>query len=94
MKTLILPVAGQSARFPGMRPKWLLTMPDGFLMVEKSVSLFNLNVFSRIIVVVLKEHLIKHANKKKLLLSLKKNISKKIEIVELNKPKSCKAETV
>jgi hypothetical protein len=26
--TLILPVAGKSSRFPNMRPKWLLTMPD------------------------------------------------------------------
>ena len=94
MNTLILPVAGQSARFPGMRPKWLLTMPDGLLMIEKSVSLFNLNVFSRIVVVALKEHLMEYTNKKKLLFSLKKNISKKIEIVALNKSTSCQAETV
>ena len=32
MKILLLPVAGQSARYPGMRPKWLLTMPNGKLM--------------------------------------------------------------
>ena len=37
MKTLILPVPGRSSRFPGMRPKWLLTMPDGKLMLEKHV---------------------------------------------------------
>jgi len=37
MKTLLLPVAGKSARYPGMRPKWLLTMPNGKLMIEQSV---------------------------------------------------------
>ena len=36
MKNLILPVAGQSSRYPNMRPKWLITMPDGKLMIEKS----------------------------------------------------------
>ena len=34
MKNLILPVAGQSSRYPNMRPKWLITMPDGKLMIE------------------------------------------------------------
>lgn len=57
MKTLILPVAGKSSRFPGMRPKWLLTMPDGKLMIEKAVELFNLQGFEKIVVVCLKEHL-------------------------------------
>ena len=37
MTTLILPVAGKSSRFKGLRPKWLLTMPDGKLLIEKSI---------------------------------------------------------
>ena len=57
MKSLIIPVAGKSSRYPGMRPKWLLTMPDGKLMIEKSVSLFNLNKFKRIIIIALNEHI-------------------------------------
>ena len=36
MKNLIIPVAGQSSRFPNMRPKWLMTMPDGSIMLEKN----------------------------------------------------------
>ena len=40
-KSLIIPVAGKSSRYPGMRPKWLLTMPDGKLMLEKSIELFE-----------------------------------------------------
>lgn len=43
MKTLILPVAGRSSRFPGMRPKWLLTMPDGKLMLEKAVERLDMS---------------------------------------------------
>lgn len=34
MTTLILPCAGKSSRFPGLRPKWQLTCPDGRMMVE------------------------------------------------------------
>ena len=56
MKSLIIPVAGKSSRYPGMRPKWLLTMPDGKLMIEKSVSLIDLNKFKRIIIIALNEH--------------------------------------
>lgn len=94
MNSLILPVAGKSSRYPNMRPKWLITMPDGKLMIEKSVSNFNLKFFNKIYIVVLEEHLKSYVNKKNLILSLKKNISKKIELIVLNKPTSCQAETV
>jgi 2-C-methyl-D-erythritol 4-phosphate cytidylyltransferase len=66
MKTLILPVAGRSSRFPGMRPKWLLTMPDGKLMLEKAVECLEMNDFDRILVVCLKEHLDTYLTKKSL----------------------------
>ena len=91
MKTLLLPVAGQSARYPGMRPKWLLTMPNGKLMIEQSISKLNCNKFDKIYVIALKEHLDKYVIKKKLLASLKKNISKKIEIFSLDKNTTCQA---
>ena len=94
MKNLILPVAGQSSRYPNMRPKWLITMPDGKLMIEKSVSKFNLKSFDKIYIVVLKEHINKYVDRKNLLISLKKNISKNIKLVELNKHTSCQAQTV
>ena len=91
---LILPVAGQSSRYPNMRPKWLITLPDGKLMIEKSVENFNLKIFKKIYIVVLKEHIKKYVDKKNLIKSLKKNISKKIELIELKNPTSCQAETV
>ena len=34
-KTLLIPAAGKSSRFPNMKPKWLLTHPSGELMIEK-----------------------------------------------------------
>ena len=94
MKSLILPVAGQSSRYPNMRPKWLLTMPDGKLMIEKSISKLNLRPFDMIYVVVLKSHIDQYVNRKNLLKIFKKNISKKLKIIELKKPTSCQAETV
>ena len=93
-KNLIIPVAGKSSRYPGMRPKWLLTMPDGSLMIEKSVALLDLNVFSRIIVIALKEHVKQFSSIKILGQNLKKNISNKVELVLLDKETSCQAETV
>lgn len=94
MNNLILPVAGLSSRYPNMRPKWLLTMPDGKLMIEKSITGLEINKFNKVYVVVLKEHLTKYVDKKKIIKSLKENISKRIKIVVLNKPTTCQAETV
>lgn len=94
MKILLLPVAGQSARYPGMRPKWLLTMPNGKLMIEQSVSKINCKNFDKIYIIALKDHLDKYVNYKNLLKSLKKNISTKVEIFSLNKETSCQAETI
>ena len=44
--SVILPGAGQLARFPGMRTKWLLAI-HRWTFNEKNVSLFKLNVFLR-----------------------------------------------
>ena len=93
-KSLIIPVAGKSSRYPGMRPKWLLTMPDGKLMIEKSVELLDLNKFSKIIVVALREHVVKFTSSKILLKNLKKNFLGKVKLIQLNKETTCQAETV
>lgn len=56
-KILIIPAAGKSTRFPGMRPKWLLTHPDGKLMIQKAIEgIFNKNDFDKIIITWVKEH--------------------------------------
>lgn len=56
---LILPVAGQSSRFPGVRPKWLLQHPDGITMLEKSIEGFSdWSVFDEIIIVAIESQLL------------------------------------
>lgn len=94
MSTLILPVAGRSSRFPGMKPKWLLKMPNGKFMFEECVSLFDLSKFSRIIVTCLKEHLEKYVSLKVLTESVNKNLGSNVEFVILENQTNSHAETV
>lgn len=56
MSTLILPCAGRSTRFQGVRPKWMLTYPDGKLMIEKALDGLDLQGADRIIITTVKEH--------------------------------------
>ena len=57
MKTLIVPMAGKSSRFPNSRPKWMLTHPKrNRLMVTESISGLNLDFFDKIRFVCLEEH--------------------------------------
>lgn len=55
MRTLIVPCAGKSTRFPNMKAKWLLTHPDGKLMLEKAISRLPLPLFNRIIITIVRE---------------------------------------
>ena len=84
MSTLIIPAAGRSTRFPNMKPKWMLTHPDGTLMIEKSLAGMPLNKFDRIIITIGKEHTKEYDAKLILeqVFNTKKN--KKIEILELD----------
>ncbi len=36
--SIIIPCAGNSSRFPGMRPKWMLTHPSGEMMLFESIK--------------------------------------------------------
>ena len=56
MNTLIIPCAGKSSRFPNMKPKYMLTHPDGKLMIEKAMENINLEVFNRVIITIVKPH--------------------------------------
>lgn len=58
--TLVIPSAGRSSRFPGHKPKWLLTQPSGRLMLVDAIAALNLRNVQRIVVGVLKEHIDKH----------------------------------
>lgn len=56
MKNLIIPCAGRSSRFPGMKPKWLLTHPHGDLMVFEGLEDFPTENFDRLILTIHKSH--------------------------------------
>ena len=56
MNTLITPVCGKSTRFPNLRPKWMLTHPNGNFMVVQSILGLNLSEFSKIVITALEEH--------------------------------------
>lgn len=56
LKTLIVPCAGRSARFPGLPPKWMLRYPDGKLMAEKALEGLDAGDYGRVIFVIVKEH--------------------------------------
>lgn len=94
MTTLILPCAGKSTRFPNMKPKWMLTHPDGKIMIEKSMEGMPLNVFDRVIITIVKEHSDKYEARLILdqVFDLKNN--KKIEVLELDDFTSSQSDTV
>lgn len=92
MNTLIIPCAGKSSRFPNMKPKYMLTHPDGKLMVEKAIEDINLDVFDRIIFTIVKEHDQKYDVK--LILSQVFADNKKVEICVLDNFTSSASETI
>ncbi|GAM63813.1 hypothetical protein JCM19232_2223 [Vibrio ishigakensis] len=94
MFSLLLPVAGRSSRFPNMRPKWLLTMPDGKLMLEKSIEGLNLDKFDNIIVICLREHLDKYVNEQFIIDSFEAATGRKPLLCILEEATSSQSETI
>lgn len=94
MTTLILPVAGRSSRFPGMRPKWLLTMPDGKLMLEKAIEKFDCSCYERVILVCLQEHLNEYISAEMVMKILRAMPNLKGELCILDAPTASQSETV
>ncbi len=92
MKTLIVPCAGKSSRFPGMKPKYLLTYPDGKLMVEKAIEGIELRDFDRIIITIVKEH--EEMYDARIILEQIFGNQSKFEIVVLDSFTSSQSETI
>lgn len=90
--TLLIPCGGKSSRFPNMKPKYLLTHPDGKIMLEKAISGINQDVFDRIIITIIKEHNEKYDSELILKQVFKDN--KKIEICILEDFTKSASETV
>ena len=57
---LILPVAGMSTRFPNVKPKWLLTHPNGNLMIAEAIKGLKLDLFDKIYLISTQQHLDKY----------------------------------
>lgn len=90
---LIVPCAGQSTRFPGMRPKWMLAHPNGEFMVTVSLELIEPD-FDNIYIVILKEHVEKYNCLSGLLKSMDNNYTSGVNIIVLDEPTNSQPETV
>jgi len=53
---LIIPMAGSSTRFPGVKPKWMLTHPSGQYMALEAIQGLPLDNFEKLHFVYLQEH--------------------------------------
>jgi len=92
---LIIPMAGNSSRFPNLKPKWMLTHPGGKFMVIEAIKGLNLNDFDKLIFVCLKEHEEKHKFAKGLQKEMSEiGILEKSEILYLDKPTKHQSQTV
>lgn len=92
---LIIPAAGQSSRFPKMRPKWMLTHPNGNLMLAEAIRGLSFTDLEKIYLVVLAAHL----EEFKCLEGIKKQfqqigLADKLVVIALDKPTQSQPETV
>jgi hypothetical protein len=55
-RTLLLPCAGKSTRYPGTRPKWMLTLPEGDLALARAAASLPSTAYERAIIAVRGEH--------------------------------------
>ncbi len=94
MRSLILPVAGKSSRFPNLKPKWLSTHPSGSLMITESIKGLNLDFFDCVYLVCLREHESKYKFSKGIKKEFSKLNIKKFKITYLNKPTDSQPETI
>lgn len=92
---IILPVAGKSSRFPNVRPKWLLTNPNGNFMIVDSIIGMELTTIESLNLIYLKEHEEKFNFKKGLLENLKKyNLDSLVNFIELENETQHQVETI
>ena len=56
MTTLLLPCAGKSSRYPGVRPKWMLTTPDGVLAVQQAAKSVDDGRIRRRVIAICADH--------------------------------------
>ena len=92
---LIIPAAGQSSRFPKMRPKWMLTHPNGNLMLAEAIRGLVVPELEKIYLTVLSAHL----QEFQCLEGIQKQFAQlgladKLVVVALDKPTQSQPETI
>lgn len=92
---LIIPAAGQSSRFPKMKPKWMLTHPNGNLMLAEAIRGLVFSDLEKIYLTVLASHL----RDFDCLEGIKKQfqqigLGEKLVVVALDQPTQSQPETV
>ncbi len=96
MRTLVVPMAGRSSRFPNLRPKWMLTHPmtNRFMVIEAIIGL-NLDFFDNIYFICLQEHEDKYQFMKGLVAELDDlGLREKSNVVLLPEETESQSETV
>jgi hypothetical protein len=92
---LIIPVAGQSLRFPDLRPKWLLTHPCGNLMLAEAIRGLTIPHLERIYLTVLASHMDEFKCREGIKEQFRQiGLDDKLTIVELDAPTRSQPETV
>jgi len=96
MRTLLVPMAGRSSRFPNLRPKWQLTHPmTNRFMVTEAILGLNLDFFDNIYFICLQEHEDKYHFTKGFVSELDElGLREKSNIVLLAEQTSSQSETV
>tara|TARA_B100001769_G_C22060831_1_gene570541 strand:+ start:135 stop:1193 length:1059 start_codon:yes stop_codon:yes gene_type:complete len=96
MKSLLVPIAGKSTRFPDTKPKWMLTHPEsGYFMAIESIRGLNLDFFDKIYFIALKEHQNKYSFEQGFKQELTHlNLDNKTEIIYLNEQTNSQSETI
>lgn len=93
--TLIVPAAGQSSRFPGMRPKWSLTQPNGLPMVLDGLMGLDMTNVGRIVFVFLAEHVRKYGFSCEALINRAQQLfGRDVLVIKLVTPTRSQPETV
>lgn len=88
-------MVGKSTRFPNLRPKWLLTHPLSGFMGTEALRGLNLDTFSTVYFVTLKEHEVEYQFMDAFVNEVRKmNDSIKIEFVLLQEQTRSQPETV
>lgn len=88
--TILLPIAGRSSRFPGMRPKWMLAAPTGELMLQLSLQTVPDWRAHRIVLGGLEDHLQRLNG----LVAIRRSFGFLPDVVSFSQPTRGPAETV